>query len=73
LQKDCELENLENEEEQERLQGTAVQYGQKVQVYVIVAFCLGMYAYVYSSFSEQPVIVSDVYRMVINTNSGSIS
>ena len=33
LQKDCELENRENEEEQERLKGTAVQYGQKVQVY----------------------------------------
>ena len=61
MQKDCELENLENEEEQERLQGTAVQYGQKVQVYrhVIVGFCLGMYAYVYSSFSEQTVIVFD--------------
>ena len=33
LQKDCKLENCENEEEQERLKGAAVQYGQKVQVY----------------------------------------
>ena len=71
LQKDCELENRENEEEQERLKGTAVQYGQKVQVYTSMSQLHFLCGHVHTCCHQNKILMK--YCMLVNTNSDSIA